>query len=37
MTLNQTPAEEAGFDIDLGKNKWKNLIEIATYFKNHAP
>lgn len=37
MTLNKTPAEEAGFALDLGKNKWRKIIEIATYFKNHAP
>lgn len=37
MTLGKTPAEEAGFALDLGKNKWRTLIEIATYFKNHTP
>ena len=37
MTLGQTPAEEAGFAIDLGKNKWRKLIETATIIKNHAP
>ena len=36
-TLGKTPAEEAGFAIDLGKNKWRKLIEIATYFNHHAP
>ncbi|MBI2110722.1 hypothetical protein HYT51_02995 [Candidatus Woesearchaeota archaeon] len=34
--FRKTPAEKEGFDIDLGKNKWKKLIEIATYFKSHA-
>lgn len=37
MTLGKTPAEEAGFAIDLGKNKWRKLIEIATLIKNHTP
>ncbi len=37
MTLGKTPAEEAGFTFDLGKNKWRKLIEIATCLKNHAP
>lgn len=37
MTLDKTPAEEAGFSLDLGKNKWRRLIEISTYFNNHAP
>ncbi|MEK6932390.1 MAG: integrase core domain-containing protein [Nanoarchaeota archaeon] len=37
MTLGKTPVEEAGFSLDLGKNKWKKLIEIATIIKNHAP
>ena len=37
MGINNTPAKEANLDLELGRNKWKNLIKQSYASRIHHP